>query len=119
MENNSNLPPQQPPQQVPQYYNQNTGYKKSDAATWALVLGILSWVTCGVFTAIPAWIIGQNVLNDVKRGVLSQDNKSTAQIGMWLGIANIILTVLSLIFALIIILFSFGIIATILEASTY
>ncbi len=112
MENNNQIPPQQPPpsQEVPQqnYYSIDPSRKESNAAVWALVLGILSWVTCGIFTAIPAWIIGQNELSAIKRGESSPAGKTTAQVGMWLGISNIILTILAIIFTFLVLILGLG-----------
>jgi hypothetical protein len=112
MENNNQIPPQPPPpspeaqQQI--YYNIDPSRKESNAAVWALVLGILSWVTCGIFTAIPAWIIGQNELSAIKRGESSPAGKSIAQVGMWLGISNIILTILVIIFTFLVLILTLG-----------
>lgn len=112
MENNSQIPPQPPPpspegpQQV--YYNIDPSRKESNASIWALVLGILSWVTCGIITAIPAWIIGQNELSAIKRGESSPAGKTIAQVGMWLGISNIILTILVIIFTFLVLILGLG-----------
>jgi hypothetical protein len=117
MNENNQIPPQ-PPQEIPpqpkqeippqMYYSIDPSRKESNAAVWALVLGILSWVTCGIFTAIPAWIIGQNELSAIKRGESSPAGKTTAQIGMWLGISNIILSILAILFTLLILILGFG-----------
>ncbi|MBN1632537.1 MAG: DUF4190 domain-containing protein [Ignavibacteria bacterium] len=109
MNENNQIPPQPKKEVPPQtYYHIDTSRKESNASVWALVLGILSWVTCGIFTAIPAWIIGQNELAAIKRGESSAEGKTMAQIGMWLGISNIILSILAILFTLIVLILGFG-----------
>ena len=74
-----NVPPQpQPlPPQKPQNYNQpNSG--SSSNAIWALVLGILSYVACGIFASILAWIIEKMNLKKLMR------DKHLNQIALWL-----------------------------------
>lgn len=109
MDNNNQIPEQPAPEIPPQNYQYpNSQNRESNAAVWALVLGILSWVTCGIFTAIPAWIIGQNELSAIKRGESSPAGKTTAQIGMWLGISNIMLTILVIIFTFLVLILGLG-----------
>jgi hypothetical protein len=96
-------PPPQPSGYTPppvyggQQYNPQE--RASSAAIWALVLGIVSWVLCGFIAAIPAWIVGKKELNAIKEGRSSQAGKTMAQVGMWLGIVQVIFSVLA-IFAL-------------------
>ncbi|MBI5402657.1 MAG: DUF4190 domain-containing protein [Ignavibacteriae bacterium] len=87
-------PPPPPPSYGGQYTPQD---KASSAAIWALVLGIASWVLCGIIAAIPAWIIGKKELNAINEGRSSQAGKSMAQVGMWLGIIQVIIGVLAII----------------------
>lgn len=87
-------PPPPPPPPVTNYGNQG---KASSNAIWALVLGILSWVLCGLFAAIPAWIIGKKEINLINSGQSDPSGKTLAQIGMWLGIIQVILSILALI----------------------
>lgn len=91
-------PPPPPGYGSPQYNPQD---KASSAAIWALVLGIASWVACGIISAIPAWIIGKKELNAINAGQSSQAGKSMAQVGMWLGIIQVILGVLAIIAVLV------------------
>jgi putative exporter of polyketide antibiotics len=70
---------------------------KNPQATWALVLGILSIVCCGVFAGIPAIILGNNgkkiaEQNGVGRGM--------AQAGFILGIVSIAWTAVAIILQL-------------------
>jgi hypothetical protein len=81
--------------------------KSSTRAVWALILGIAAWVLgCGILTGIPAWIMGKKELNDIEAGLASPSGKTMAQIGMWLGIINVIVSILVVI--LLIILFAIG-----------
>ena len=65
------------------------------AATTALVLGILSFVACGPFTGIPAYIIGKRAEREIlaSNGALTGDGMAKA--GWILGLVSIILTVLA------------------------
>ncbi|MGH2574843.1 MAG: DUF4190 domain-containing protein, partial [Ignavibacteria bacterium] len=83
----SGAPPPPPPSSV-------QGNQASSRAIWALVLGILAWVMCGIFTAIPAWIMGKKEINEIDAGRAPQAGKTMAQIGMWLGIISTILYIL-------------------------
>jgi protein-S-isoprenylcysteine O-methyltransferase Ste14 len=82
---------------------QSTG-SASSGAIWALVLGIASWVMCGFFAAVPAWIIGKKEISAIEEGRSDPAGKTMAQIGMWLGIIQVILSCLALIVVLIIVL---------------
>ncbi|MEP7145510.1 MAG: DUF4190 domain-containing protein [bacterium] len=103
-----NFPPPPPP---PPSFNptpppippgsMNTGGGASSNAIIALVLGILSFISCGILAAIPALIMGRRELNEINSGRSSQAGKTFAKIGMWLGIINIILSVLAIIFIVI------------------
>ncbi len=90
--NYSSTPPPPPPPS-----GSMGGDKASSRATWALILGIAAWVFCGIFTAIPAWIMGRNEMRDIDAGHAPQSGRTLAQIGMWLGIVNTIIYVLAII----------------------
>jgi hypothetical protein len=79
----------------------NTGGGASSNAIISLVLGILSYFACGIFTAIPAWIMGNKEINEINAGRAPEAGRILAKIGMWLGIINVILSILFLIFAVI------------------
>ncbi|MBK8550948.1 MAG: hypothetical protein IPL53_07770 [Ignavibacteria bacterium] len=72
----------------------------------ALVLGILSYIACGLFAAIPAWIIGKKEINEINAGRSPEAGLTLAKIGMWLGIVNVILSILGII--VVSILFALG-----------
>jgi len=78
-------------------YGQQPGYgapvpDNSSKATWALVLGILSIVCCGIFAGIPAIILGQQVMKE------GGPNAGKGKAGFILGIISIGLSVLGIIF---------------------
>lgn len=64
-------------------------------ATLALVLGILSLVCCGLFTGIPAIIMGKNAKAELEA---AGQSGSTANVAMILGIVGTALSVLGLLF---------------------
>ncbi len=83
----------------------NTGGSAGTNAIIALVCGILSYIFCPFILGIVAWIMGKGELSKIDRGESSEAGRSMAKIGMWLGIVNVILSVLfGLVYVLIIIL---------------
>ena len=87
--------------------------KASNRAIWALILGIAAYVLgCGILTGIPAWVMGKKELNDIQAGLAPVAGKTMAQIGMWLGIINVILSALALIAVVIYFVFIVAIIGT-------
>ena len=66
--------------------------------TMILVLGILSLVGCGIFTGIPAWIMGNNDLKEIRAGRMDPDGEQLTNIGRILGMISCGLTVLSFFF---------------------
>jgi hypothetical protein len=72
-----------------------------------LVAGILSFVICPFILGIVAWVMGKMEINKINRGESPEAGKSLATIGMWLGIANIILCILVLAVYLFIIIIAF------------
>jgi hypothetical protein len=79
---------------------------KPHRGTLILVLGILSFVFCGIFTAIPAWIMGNNDLKEMDAGTMDPSGRSLTNVGRILGIVAVILTVLGI--AVVIALAAFG-----------
>ena len=64
------------------------GYPKNSYAVWALVLGIVSLVSCGFLTGIPAIIVGNNAKKAAAVG--EADNPGMATAGVvtgWIGTA--------------------------------
>lgn len=88
--------------------------KASSRAIWALILGIASWVLgCSILTGIPAWIMGKKEVNEIDAGRAPIAGRTMAQIGMWLGIINTILTILGLI--AVVILFALGVFGSLIN----
>lgn len=94
-----------PPPPPPPSAGMNAGGSASTNAIIALVAGILSYVMCPFILGIVAWIMGKGEIGKIERGESSEAGKSLAKIGMWLGIVNVILSVLfGLVYVLIIVL---------------
>ncbi|WP_315096568.1 DUF4190 domain-containing protein [uncultured Cellulomonas sp.] len=71
-------------------------YPKNSLAVWSLVLGIVSFVlSCGLFTGIPAVIVGNNAKKAVARGEANNGGMATA--GIILGWVAIVLSILGII----------------------
>ena len=102
----STPPPPPPP---PSGGSGSSGSGVQDSASTnaiiTLILGILSWIACGVIAAIPAWIMGKKEINAIDAGQSSQAGRTMANIGMWLGIIQVILTIIALIVVVLLILF--------------
>lgn len=111
-----NPPPPPPPPFGNTQYGGVDQNKASTNAIMALILGIASWVIgCSIFTGIPAWIIGKKEINAINEGRSSEAGRSMATIGMWLGIAQVVIAILGAI--LVIILFALGMMGAILDAA--
>jgi hypothetical protein len=74
-------------------------------AKTVLILGILTFVLCGIFTAVPAWVIGARVTREIAEQPHVYSGESEAKAGMWMGIIGTCLNVvglgLAILFALI------------------
>lgn len=66
-------------------------YHESGRGTLILVLGILSITLLGLFTGIPAWIMGKNDLKKIDSGIIANSEKSATKAGMILGIVSTVL----------------------------
>lgn len=71
---------------------------KSGQGTLILILGILGIIACGIFTAIPAWIMGNNALKAIDSGYGDPNERSMVQIGRILGMIGTALFVLGVLF---------------------
>lgn len=94
-----------PPPPPSSHGQPNSGGSASSNAIIALVLGILSFIACGIFASIPAWIVGKKELNEINSGRSPEAGRTLANIGMWLGIINVILFILGMIFLAIAVMF--------------
>lgn len=86
-----------PPPPPPQYGAPQPPYggypqKTNQKAVWALVLGILSIICCGIFAGIPAIVLGNMAKNEV--ATTGQPGRGLAQAGFVLGIISIVVTIL-------------------------
>lgn len=78
------------------YYNPNargSGANFRDKAKTAMILGILSLTCCGFFTGIPALIIGNNAMKNMKSSG-NLDGHGMAMAGFVMGIISIAWTIL-------------------------
>jgi|JRYG01.1.fsa_nt_gb hypothetical protein len=71
---------------------------KSGQGTLILVLGILGFIGCGIITAIPAWIMGNNALKAIDSGEGDPNERQLVQVGRILGIVATVLSVLGILF---------------------
>ena len=75
--------------------------KTNQKAVWALVLGILSLICCGLFTGIPALILGNGAKKDIAASGGAQTGAGMAQAGVVLGIIGTVLSVLYILLLLV------------------
>ena len=89
---------QQYPGQQPGGYMSAAPYgpstEKNNLGGWALGLGIAGLVCCGVFTGIPAIILGYNGMQAADQGRAT--NKGVATAGLVLGVISIVWTIIAL-----------------------
>ena len=79
--------------------------------TLILVLGILSLVLCGLFTGIPAWIMGKGDSAKIKDGVMDPEGAGMTKAGMICGMICCILTAVGLAIVLFIVIVGGGLAA--------
>lgn len=100
-------PPQDPNQPNPYgqqpYGQQPPGYGGGDhpRGTTILVLGILSLVCCGLFTGIPAIIMGRSALAEIDAAPGRYTNRGTVKAGYICGIIGTALSVLGIVLQII------------------
>ena len=87
-------------------YPMATPAQNNGKATAALVCGILSIVLCGIFTGIPALILGGQAVKEIDASGGQQGGRSQATIGRILGIISVVLTLISIV--IFILLFAFA-----------
>lgn len=88
-------PPPQYGSPAPGQPGQPAGNSKK--AIWALVLGILGLVCCGIFTGIPALILGKQAQGEIDASGGAISGRGMATAGFILGIISIVWTVLAVI----------------------
>ncbi|WP_291382394.1 DUF4190 domain-containing protein [Demequina sp.] len=79
------IPPPPPPIAMPVGGSE----EKNSLGVWALVLGILSILCCGLFTGIPAIILGNNSKKAAAEGRAT--NGTLGNVGFILGIVGTVL----------------------------
>ena len=89
----SEPPPPQYGAPQPQYGGQPQGTNKK--AIWSLVLGVLGLLCCGIFTGIPAVILGRSAKSEIAR--TGQDGSGMATAGFVLGIIAIVWGIIAII----------------------
>ena len=75
---------------------------KPHRGTLILVLGILGLVGCGIFTAIPAWIMDSNDLKEMDAGAMDPSGRGNTNAGRICGMVATILGILSILAFLVI-----------------
>ena len=66
-------------------------------AIWALVLGILGLVCCGLFAGIPAIILGNMAKSEIDASSGLQSGRGMAVAGFVLGIIDVVATIVGLV----------------------
>jgi hypothetical protein len=93
-------PPPPPPPPGDPGYGYGYGYvqpKTNQKAIWALVLGILGFVCCGIFAGVPAIFLGNAAKNEIAASGGAQTGRGMAQAGFVLGIIASVLGVIGLV----------------------
>lgn len=67
---------------------------KPHRGTLILILGILGLVMCGIFTGIPAWIMGKNDLKAMAAGEMDPAGQNLTNVGKILGMISVALSAL-------------------------
>ena len=62
-----------------------------------LVLGILGFVGCSIFTAIPAWILGGGDIKQMDAGTMDPSGRGLTNAGRILGIIATVMAILGII----------------------
>ena len=70
---------------------------KPHRGTLILVLGILSLVCCGLFTGIPAWIMGSSDLKEMDAQTMDSEGRGTTNGGRICGIIGCILSIIAIV----------------------
>ena len=76
---------------------------KPHRGTLILILGILGIVCCGIFTAIPAWIMGSSDLKEMDAGTMDPAGRGNTNAGKICGMIGCILTVVGIVVQLILV----------------
>jgi hypothetical protein len=98
--------PYAPPQP---FYVQPPPARAMDEHRGAMVLtfGLLAWMFCFAF-GIVAWYMGRRDLAAMKAGTMDRAGEGLTTAGYWLGLTNLLLTLLMLPFFLLVLFVAFG-----------
>jgi uncharacterized protein DUF4190 len=72
--------------------------RTNSKATWALILGIVGMVLCGVFAGIPAIVLGHQARKETDSSRGTQEGRGMATAGFVLGIVSTVASVLYIAF---------------------
>lgn len=78
-------------------------------AIWSMVLGILGWVMCPLFSSAIAVVLGHMARAEIKRNQGQMEGDGYALVGLILGWANIAMCIAFILFYIILILFFAGV----------
>lgn len=98
----SQPPPPPPPnhgQAPPPGYGPPT--RTNPKATWAMILGILGMVCCGLFAGIPAIVLGHQARGEIDASIGTQEGRGMATAGFVLGIISTAISVLYIAFMIV------------------
>ena len=91
------------------YPQSGMGYQQAPQthgkATASLVCGILAFALCGIFTGIPALILGSQAVREIDSSGGRLGGRGLATAGRILGIISIVLTILAAIAVALIFIF--------------
>lgn len=92
----------------PPQYGQQPAYagvpNEHPRGTTILVLGILSLVLCGLFTGIPAWVMGRKATREIESSPHPVSNRGVVKAGYICGMIGTIISALLLVFYVIVII---------------
>lgn len=80
-----------------QYPGEHMPPQQNSQALWSLILGVLAFFLCGIFTGIPAMILASNAKKSIAASNGQQTGAGMATAGFWLGLVATVLTVLGII----------------------
>ena len=73
---------------------------KPHRGTLILILGILSLVFCGIFTGLPAWIMGNGDVKQMAAGTMDPSGRSLTVAGKVCGMIATILFIIGIVIVL-------------------
>lgn len=86
-----------------QYPGEHMPPQQNSQALWSLILGVLAFFLCGIFTGIPAMILASNAKKSIAASNGQQTGAGMATAGFWLGLVSVVLMVLAIIAVIVLI----------------